>query len=125
MRTTYGAYETLFLYYANFDEEEFLRMNHLTVDQFQKLHRIIGPRLVKRSRRRPLSTELRLALALHFLAHGDSERTVSNFFRVGRSTFYKIVAEVCPLIWELLSPHYLNWKSPAEWKIVAEGFRVR
>lgn len=38
---------------------------------------------------------------------------------------YKIIAEVCPLIWDLLSPIYLRWSTPEEWKVVAEWFRVR
>ena len=48
-----------------------------------------------------------------------------NFFRVGKSTIHKIIAEVCPLIWEILSPRYLRRKTPQEWKIDAEGFRVK
>ncbi|XP_043471954.1 protein ANTAGONIST OF LIKE HETEROCHROMATIN PROTEIN 1-like [Leptopilina heterotoma] len=125
LRDNYGAYECLFLYYANSDQELFKEMCRLSVDGFKKLHDIVGPSLVKRSRRRPLSTEVRLAITLNYLAHGDSNRTLSNFFRVGLSTTYKIVNEVCKKMWNLLSKRYLRWKTPAEWKIVAQGFRVR
>ncbi|XP_051156166.1 putative nuclease HARBI1 [Leptopilina boulardi] len=100
-------------------------MCRLSVEAFKKLHDIVGPRLVKRSRRRPLSSELRLSITLNFLAHGDSKRTLANFFRIGLSTTYEIVSEVCPLIWDLLSPIYIRWNTPEEWKAVAEGFRVR
>lgn len=60
-----------------------------------------------------------------FLAHGDSIFTTSKFFRVGRSTTYEIIGEVCSLIWEVLSPIYLAWKSADELKVIAHGFRAR
>ncbi|XP_051157964.1 putative nuclease HARBI1 [Leptopilina boulardi] len=60
-----------------------------------------------------------------YLAHGDSLFSSANLFRVGVSTTYKIVVEVCPLIWELLSPIYLSWKSAAELEVVAHGYRAR
>ncbi|XP_043479980.1 putative nuclease HARBI1 [Leptopilina heterotoma] len=125
MRDTHGAYEALFLYFANCHEEEFYKMCRMNVRTFQKLHNLVGPRLQKKSRRRPLSTELRLALYLNYLGHGDSNFSTANFFRVGRSTVYGIIHEVSRVIWDVLSPIYLNWKSEEEWKIVAEGFRVK
>ena len=49
MRDIYGAYETLFFYYANCDYEEFHKIIWLTVPQFRKLHKILAPRLLKTS----------------------------------------------------------------------------
>ena len=36
MRDAFGAYETLFLYYANCDHEGFYKMTRMTVPQFRK-----------------------------------------------------------------------------------------
>lgn len=43
-----------------------------------------------------------------YLAHGDSVLTVVNLFRIGLSTSYKIIAEVCPVLWEILSKKYFK-----------------
>lgn len=59
------------------------------------------------------------------LANGDSVRTTQNFFRVGRSTAYKIVEEVATVIWEELSPWYLRPRTQREWKVIASGFRAK
>lgn len=44
------------------------------------------------------------------------------FFRIGVSTSYKIILEVCVAIWDCLSPIYLTTKDAFEWQIVARGF---
>lgn len=59
-----------------------------------------------------------------YLGHGDSMFFLANLFRVGKSTTYTIIHEVCPLIWEVLSPTYLAWKSAEELSIVAQGFQT-
>ena len=64
LRGQFGAYEIVFLYFANYDHEEFHRITRMIPDQFNALHDALKNRLLKTSRRRPLSTELRLALAL-------------------------------------------------------------
>lgn len=63
-RNMFGAYETAFLYFFENDHEEFYDMVRMTPDDFEELHNVIGPHLRKFSRRRPLSTRLRLALTL-------------------------------------------------------------
>lgn len=52
-------------------------------------------------------------------------RTTQYFFRVGRSTVYKIVEEVGAVIWEELSPWYLRPRTQRECKVVAAGFRAK
>lgn len=56
------------------------------------------------------------------MANGDSNRKIANFFRIGRSTTYKIISEVCAVIWDCLSPLYLAQKDAYDWQIVARGF---
>ncbi|XP_051175596.1 uncharacterized protein LOC127290824 [Leptopilina boulardi] len=95
----------------------------MTPEDFELLHAVVGPRLRKFSRRQPLPTRLRLALTLNFLANGDSTRTSQNFFRVGRSTVYNIIKEVCTVIFSELSPWYFRERTAPEWRIIAGGFR--
>lgn len=61
-------------------------------------------------------------IAYSYLANGDSARTTQYFFRIGCSTFYKVIKEVVLVIWEELSPWYLRVRTEQEWKIVAVGF---
>lgn len=58
-----------------------------------------------------------------YLANGDSNQTTSMFFRIGVSTSYKIIDEVCQIIWDILCPIYLPTKDAFEWQLVARGFQ--
>ncbi|KAL6420934.1 hypothetical protein ACFW04_013613 [Cataglyphis niger] len=42
-----------------------------------------------------------------FLAHGNSVRSKSWDFRIGKSTIYKIIYETCDAIWQALQAQYL------------------
>lgn len=64
MRDNYGAYEMLFLYFANNDSEEFYNMVRMDLQCFRVLYNLLYERLLKTSLRRPLSGELRLVLTL-------------------------------------------------------------
>ncbi|XP_043462833.1 protein ALP1-like [Leptopilina heterotoma] len=126
MRELFGAFDTIFNYFVNNDHENFRKMVRMSVEQFEELHGLIHHRLQKRSLRQPLSTRLRLAVTLSILAHGDNFYTTSNFFRIGLSTTYSIIAEVCPIIWECLQPLYLKGNIELnDWIVTAEGFRVK
>ncbi|XP_051162215.1 uncharacterized protein LOC127282159 [Leptopilina boulardi] len=97
----------------------------MTPDEFETLHDLIGSRLNKTSLREPLPSRLRLCLVLNVLANGDSIRTTQNLFRVGRSTIYHMIEEVCTVIWEELSPWYLRNRSTREWRVIAAGFQTK
>lgn len=64
MRDLFGAYQTLFIYFAQNDHEEFYNMTRMTPHQFETLYGLIRHRLIKRSKRRPLSKRLRLIITL-------------------------------------------------------------
>lgn len=45
------------------------------------------------------------------------------YFRIGKSTLYKIIPEVCNAIWEVLQAVYLQCpQEGAEWKRIADEF---
>lgn len=64
-------------------------------------------------------------ISYSFLANGDGVRTTQYFFRVGRSTVYRIVEEVVAVISDELSLWYLRPKTEREWKTIAAGFRAK
>ncbi|KAM0728892.1 Protein ALP1-like [Formica fusca] len=95
----------------------------MSVQQFDYLHDLLIPKLQKRSRREPLSTEIRVAVTLSFLAHGDNVATTSWYFRIGKSTLYNIIPEVCKAIWEVVQPIYLQCpQQENEWIKIADEF---
>lgn len=58
-----------------------------------------------------------------FLAHGDSVATTSLLFRIGKSTLYSIIPEVCSAIWEELNTTYLQCpQEESEWITIANDF---
>lgn len=49
--------------------------------------------------------------------------TISLFFRIGKSTLYNIIPEVCNAIWKILQPIYLQCpQEEDEWIRIAEEF---
>lgn len=57
-----------------------------------------------------------------FLAHGDSARSKSWDFRIGKSTIYKIIYETCDAIWQALQARYLPKSLQETWEKVIDGF---
>lgn len=58
-----------------------------------------------------------------FLAHGDSVLITYLHFRIGKSTVYNIIPEVCNAIWEVLQETYLRYpQEEKEWLKIADEF---
>ena len=92
---------------------------------FDDLLRLVGPSLTKeRSHfREPLPPGLRLAVALRYLATGESQASLSFTYRLGRSTVCKILDEVLHTIWFTLSPIAVAFpSSPDEWIRILRDF---
>lgn len=64
VRSMYGAYSTVFRYFKFKDEEEFYCFVGMSVNDFEHLLTLVGPRLQKSSPRKPLAPELKLAAVL-------------------------------------------------------------
>ena len=89
------------------------------------LLRLVGPSLTKRTTnfRKPLSPELRIAVALRYLATGESQASLSYNYRIGRSTLCDILNEVPEKIWSALSPVAVKVPSSSEeWKRLSDDF---
>nr|XP_054934290.1 uncharacterized protein LOC129380069 isoform X2 [Dermacentor andersoni] len=92
---------------------------------FDTLLHLLKPRIQKADTnyRRAIPPEHRLALAVRFLAAGETLRSSSFNFLSGRSTACVIVAEVCQAISDVLGPIYVARPStPDEWLKVARDF---
>ena len=93
-----------------------MRMLLSTVNDL--LH-LVGPLLTKRTTncRKPLSPELMIAVALRYLATGESRASLSYKYHIGRSTLCNILNEVPEKIWSALSPVAVKVPSSSEeWK---------
>ena len=94
-------------------------------ETFDNLLRIVGPLLTKEKShfRDPLSPGLRLAVALRYLATGESQASLSFNFRIGRSTVCHILDEVPNKIWAALSPTAVAFPSSTdEWVRISNDF---
>ena len=100
----------------------YLRMLPSTFDDL--LH-LVGPLLMKGTTnfRKPLPPELRVAVALRYLATGESQAFLSYNYRIWRSTVCDILDEVPEKIWEALSPVAVRVPTLCEeWKRLADDF---
>lgn len=58
--------------------------------------------------RNAISSKVRLALTLRYLATGDSHQSLEFLSRVARSTISTIIPQVCTEIYNALQPEYLK-----------------
>ncbi|KAH7949270.1 hypothetical protein HPB49_006933 [Dermacentor silvarum] len=82
---------------------------------FDTLLELVAPRITKANTRlrKAIPPDHRLALAVRFLAAGETLRSSSFNFLAGRSTACMIIAEVCQAIWDILGPLYVKCPSSA------------
>lgn len=62
--TGYSAYTMVFNYFKLTDEEQFIEFTRMDVHTFMYVYGLVQERLIKRSRRPPLPSELRFCLTL-------------------------------------------------------------
>ena len=100
------------------------RYFRMSPERFQHLNSLTAPYLTKACRNRvPISPEQRLAITLRYLATGDSQKSESFNFVVGRSTVSKIVRECCSALWQALAKTYIPTPtSDRAWKEIANEF---
>ncbi|XP_031789426.1 protein ALP1-like isoform X1 [Nasonia vitripennis] len=122
LRDEYGAYNCIFRYFKLNDEEEFQKFVSMTSEQFDEILELVRPQLTKRSKRRALTPEMRLAAVLNFLAHGNSIQKSAWMFLIGRSTMYRLVTEVCTAICNVLEEKYVSFPSQDDLSVIANMY---
>ncbi|XP_051153689.1 uncharacterized protein LOC127276973 [Leptopilina boulardi] len=126
IRNIYGAFAVTFDYIKRENHEDFYDLYRMTECQFDKWHELLRSNLEKNYVvREPLSSALKLAVMLHYVAQGDSVQTLSTYYLIGRSTMYEIISQVSKAIWDILAKIYLKNKTPTEWKAVADEYEAR
>lgn len=127
-RETDGAYAKLLIELRNGDSGEqklfrdFMRMTHA---DFDYLLQLVKPLIEKSDTqmRNAISAGERLALTLHYLATGQSFRSLQFIFRIPQNTISEIIPPVLDAIWSVLKDEYVRTPSTVEeWLEVAEGF---
>ena len=97
----------------------------MSKDAYDHILVLISERITKQdtNMRKAIPADLRLALTLHYLASGEDFRSLSKYWRVGRSTAVEIVLDTCKAIWSIIGPIYLQRpQTPEDWKAVAAGY---
>ena len=62
---------------------------------------LIKPIIVKKNAvRAPIPSDERLAIALRFLVSGESQASLSYYFKIGKTTVCGLVEEVCEALWK-------------------------
>ncbi|CAN7945885.1 unnamed protein product, partial [Ixodes hexagonus] len=103
---------------------DFIRMPPSTFDTLLGLVRPMIERQVTPFRD-PISAHDRLVITLRYLANGDTFRSLSYNFLIGRSTAALVVRETSAAIWESLQPIYLRFPQCAEeWRRIAADMEL-
>ncbi|KAG1934126.1 protein ALP1-like [Pimephales promelas] len=107
------------------DRKGFRELLRMDVEDFSYLLGKVRPFIQRRDTklRRAISARMRLSLTLRFLATGETFRSLSFQYRIGRSTISEIVMETCQALYEVLKDDHLKTPTTeAEWREVAMGF---
>ena len=82
----------------------------MSPERFDHLLSLVGPLISKLATRfrNPISPSERLAVALRYLATGDSQQSQSFDFRIGKSTVSNIIRETCDGICHARLEKYLT-----------------
>lgn len=124
-RPKFGMYEKLMKHLRDGDTKSFRNFVRLGPEMFNEMVQELTPRIEKRRTpyREPLSTGLKLAVTLRYLATGDAYRSLSYGFRVAANTLVTVIPEVCQAIFDHYHDKVMKCPTtPKEWKDVADAF---
>ena len=120
-----GHYNNLIQEMRHNDHSMHFNYFRMLSSTFNDFLRLIGPTFVKKTSRfrEPLPPALCLAVALTYLAVGESQASPSYNFRIERSTISQIFKEVPEKIWVILSPIAVKLPEKEDkWKKIAKEF---
>lgn len=123
-RDTSGLYEKKVVPLRQYPSR-FFQYFRMSVANFDHIHGLIQTRIQKQTTvmRKPISTQLRLAVTLHHLAEGSTHGAIAFHYDLGRSTVSGIIYETCQALWDILHPIYIQ-SIPSDvqgWKLIANG----
>ena len=120
-----GHYLSLISEMILHDHEMYFNYFRMLPATFDTLLNLIGPKIQRKDTnfRKALPASLKLAVALRYLATGESQKSLSFNYRIGHSTVTSILKEVPQKIFEVLGPLSLQLPQNEErWKGLARDF---
>ena len=123
-----GAYHNIMAELYATDIPGFTNYMRMTPEFFEMIKTRLESCLARQATnyRAPISVGEKLALTIRYLAIGESYTSLSCQFRVGRSTIFKFLPEVCRAIQDEFTREYLRCPTtPDEWKELEREFRIR
>ena len=92
--------------------------------QFQEILTLLYDKIQKQHTnwREPILPHVRLAITLRHLATGESKRSLSYQYLVGRLTVTNIVAETTKAIWDVLKDKYMKAPTQEDFQTAAKKF---
>ena len=85
------------------DRKNFFGFARILPNRSEHLLELAEPMITKKNAvRAPVPPNVGLAMALRFLASGESQVSLSYYFNIGKATVCGIVEEVCETIWTAL-----------------------
>ncbi|KAG1660325.1 Protein ALP1-like [Nymphon striatum] len=126
-RKEQGAHQNLFQEMRLSDDDTFFDFYGMMPSQFDELLSQVGSKIKKQDTtfRKACSASERLGVTLRFLATGESQRSLSFTYRLGRSTVCKMLSETTRAIWDVLCPIYLPTPTEQGWREIAHYFDRR
>ena len=98
----------------------------MTKETFNYVCQQVGPKLLKvdTNRRRAISVETKVAIAITRLASGSPLYIIVDSFRVGVSSVHGIVLEFCQALKETCRDVFIRWPSPSQMQAISENFEA-
>lgn len=96
----------------------------MTVASFDYLLSLIEEDITRKKTRmrEPIEPALKLCITLHHLAEGASHKSISQHYRLGRSTVSMAIYDTCQALWKHLQPIYMRPPTTVEeWESIAKG----
>ena len=121
-----GEYHTLYKDLRNYPDR-FYTYYHMTTRSFKYILMQIQDYIYKlRLNFWPsICPEEKLAVCISYLATGHSITTTAYNFRLGISTVWNIIHDVCCAIWGVLSPIHMPLPTEEQWKYTADDFYTK
>ncbi|XP_036327841.1 protein ANTAGONIST OF LIKE HETEROCHROMATIN PROTEIN 1-like isoform X1 [Rhagoletis pomonella] len=123
-RAELGASDNLYRELASEDVNYFKQCLRMNPAQFEDLLAKVAPLIEKQDTimREALTPRIKLQIALKFLATGDNYLSLSESFRVPRSTISELLKEVLDSIYAVLQEYIQVPKTTEQWLEVQKDF---
>ena len=109
-RNDSSKFSLLYLEVESRDLEKFSNAFRMSPEAFSLLLDKVAPLIEKQQThlRDPIPAKIRLLATLRYLSSGANFAILEEVFRIDRTTFSKMIPEVCHAIWNKLAPEHIK-----------------